>query len=125
MTDKITLLPCPFCGGRATFEEVKHGDVSNWTVGCEDADGECYGYQSLTSFARKAEAANAWNSRTTPTEDLMGEKERLTAVIANMDACSPLADKTCAEPGITLSQAVEREYPHLRRASLPQNGGAA
>lgn len=41
------------------------------------------------------------------------EIERLAAIIAVMDASSPRADRTCAEPGITLSQAVEREYPHL------------
>lgn len=46
------------------------------------------------------------------------EIERLTAIIAVMDASSPRADHTCAEPGITLSQAVEREYPHLARAVL-------
>lgn len=72
------LKPCPFCGGEATFEEVKHGDTSNWTVGCEDEDGECYGYQSLTSFARKAEARAAWNRRAAPAaDDLRAHLERM------------------------------------------------
>ena len=47
--------------------------------------------------------------------DQQAEIGRLTAIIAVMDASSPRADHTCAEPGITLSQAVEREYPHLAR----------
>lgn len=56
---------CPFCGGQATLEEVKMGDVSNWSVGCLEHDGKplCMGYQSLTQFARKAEAVEAWNRR--------------------------------------------------------------
>jgi hypothetical protein len=60
-----TLLPCPFCGGPATLEEIKLGDVSNWSVGCVEHDGEplCMGYQSLTQFARKCEAVAAWNRR--------------------------------------------------------------
>lgn len=64
MTEK--LLNCPFCGGEAELEEVKMGDVSNWTVGCrEDVDEMpmCMGYQSLTQFARKCEAITAWNTR--------------------------------------------------------------
>lgn len=58
------LLPCPYCGGEASFEN----DNGQWSVGCDDKDGEgieavCMGYQSLTVFPRKSEAAAAWNRR--------------------------------------------------------------
>jgi len=62
------LLPCPFCGGNATFEWIG-GDgknaTGNWSVGCDERGGklECYGYLSHTSFSRKVDAANAWNMR--------------------------------------------------------------
>lgn len=65
---EIALLPCPFCGGAASFEEIKRSpEVSNWTVGCDERNDDdeilCYGYQSLTTFATKKEAAAAWNKR--------------------------------------------------------------
>lgn len=64
MSDKArTLLPCPFCGGEASFEAVEQSLGGGWSVGCSDEDGHCYGYQSLQTFARKAEAAAAWNRR--------------------------------------------------------------
>ena len=68
------LLPCPFCGGAAQAEhfESKLGRW-RWSIGCNDHtskadDGgepaaECYGFQSMTSFATKAEAIAAWNRR--------------------------------------------------------------
>lgn len=71
------LLPCPFCGGAAQAEhfESKLGRW-RWSIGCNDHtskadDGgepaaECYGFQSMTSFATKAEAIAAWNRRATP-----------------------------------------------------------
>ena len=63
------LLPCPFCGGEASLEQAE-GSLGRmrWTVGCNERtdDGAilCYGYQSLTTFATKREAAEAWNRRT-------------------------------------------------------------
>ena len=73
------LLPCPFCGGVAQAEhfESKLGRW-RWSIGCNDHtskadDGgepaaECYGFQSMTSFATKAEAIAAWNRRATASE---------------------------------------------------------
>ena len=71
MTD---LLPCPFCGGEATLEEVPEKSMGGirWTVGCNETDEDeeggafavlCYGYQSLTTFATQHEAIAAWNRR--------------------------------------------------------------
>lgn len=63
MSDELKLDPCPFCGGDATIEEVPTASGANWSVGCNDEDGQCYGYQSLQTFARKCEAVAAWNRR--------------------------------------------------------------
>jgi hypothetical protein len=63
------LKPCPFCGGPAELEEV---DGGGWSVGCEEKELSvhyCMGYQSLTSFATKAEAIAAWNTRTATDPD--------------------------------------------------------
>lgn len=83
----LDLLPCPFCGGKADFEEVaaaptvKSGSGS-WSVGCHEDDddkyGMCFGYHSFTQFATKREAAQAWNRRAHAVEcaDLLGEALR-------------------------------------------------
>lgn len=70
---KLDLLPCPFCGNKATFEEVKDsGGTVWWTVGCmlkvseHDEDDGCAGYQLLKVFSRKSAAAAAWNKRAAP-----------------------------------------------------------
>jgi hypothetical protein len=59
------LLPCPFCGGAADFEEVKPmgGDFTYWSVGCQSSESDCIGYQMLAHYNRKSEAAEAWNKR--------------------------------------------------------------
>lgn len=41
------------------------------------------------------------------------EIRRLRGIIDKMDQHSPRADRTCAEPGITLSEAVMRAWPEL------------
>lgn len=50
--------------------------------------------------------------------ELRAEIEDLRAIIARMDEAFPLADETCEEPGITLSEAVRRE-----RAEAQQHWG--
>lgn len=62
------LLPCPFCGGRAGFESAPAGhsvDLQSgvWSVGCMNDKVDCHGYQMLATYARKSEAAKAWNTR--------------------------------------------------------------
>lgn len=47
-------------------------------------------------------------------EMLINEVERLRAIIARMDEVAPRADDTCDEPGITLSEAVRREFKSNR-----------
>lgn len=64
------LKPCPWCGGPADIEEIggRDGAGASFSVGCHDGDGSsvCFGYQSLTQFARKSEAIAAWNKRPSP-----------------------------------------------------------
>lgn len=62
------LLPCPFCGGPAAFEECPQGsstkvDSCTWSVGCANTEVDCIAFQMMASFDRKSEAAEAWNKR--------------------------------------------------------------
>jgi C4-type Zn-finger protein len=70
-TSDTELLPCPFCGGEAVYEEVEARVTSSgkimWSVGCnscgDDDEPTCFGYQSPIVFNRKCEAAKTWNTR--------------------------------------------------------------
>lgn len=64
----VGLLPCPFCGGAAEVEDARGS--GGWSVGCADYSGDCYGYQSLTTFPRKCEAIAAWNRRSSSAEPI-------------------------------------------------------
>jgi sarcosine oxidase delta subunit len=66
------LLPCPFCGGSADFEQITGSGSSfaTWSVGCQSSETDCIGYQMLAHYNRKCEAAEAWNKRhTSPTRE--------------------------------------------------------
>lgn len=58
---KGPLLACPFCGKDAVMEQEAGSNA--YSIGCDGAE-ECPGrYAELATFARKIEAANAWNTR--------------------------------------------------------------
>jgi hypothetical protein len=58
------LLPCPFCGGPADFENTTpESSIAFWSVGCQSVESDCIAYQLLATFNRKCEAAEAWNRR--------------------------------------------------------------
>lgn len=52
---------CPWCGTKATVEEVQKAMGIRKTVGC--ATQYCYGYQSFAAFDTRREAIIAWNRR--------------------------------------------------------------
>lgn len=92
MEEKLKLLPCPFCGGPADFESVEAGHSvaigsGTWSVGCQNVQEDCIGYMLMAKFARKVEAAEAWNKRPAPTiSNIPGEW-----------TCGHIAGSVCAE----------------------------
>lgn len=73
------LLNCPFCGGPAGFEKMPHNATGfqTWSVGCQNEQEDCIAYQMLAHYARKAEAAEAWNKRAQPGVGVTPELVRL------------------------------------------------
>jgi hypothetical protein len=70
----MNLLSCPFCGAEAAMEEYPALPLKDskgqtiervqFSVGCNSTTEEsCMGYQSLTMFNTREEAAAAWNKR--------------------------------------------------------------
>lgn len=88
-TRALEPLPCPFCGGGATFEHLENG---SWSIGCADLDGECMGYQSLQTFARKADAIAAWNRRASLTQPDAALVERAVMVCPQCEGEGSYAD---------------------------------
>lgn len=43
------LLPCPFCGGKATLNDTRHDERSGYNVTCKVACGTCGGAVSVTT----------------------------------------------------------------------------
>lgn len=92
VSSKDQLLPCPFCGGEAEYEEVRGGfrDEIRWTVGCkllataDDEDDSCCGYQSIKTHTRKQEALTYWNRRYPAAEP---ETQRLRGILRNIGEC--------------------------------------
>lgn len=59
-----TILPCPFCGNKASIEEVVGACGMRFSVGCDNTESaDCMGYQSFTTFDTRGEAVKAWNRR--------------------------------------------------------------
>ena len=53
MSDGIKLLPCPFCNGKARFEEEDYSVI----IECVDC------YFGIEYFSTKEEAITSWNKR--------------------------------------------------------------
>ena len=113
------LRTCPFCGGGATFEHLENG---RWSIGCED--DECIGFVSTTTFARRAEAIAAWNTRSPqPTEGVReGMVERIKRIIRCIAADADrgtgevfdLVDQLAA-----LSPSIERDAGYVMVPRVP------
>lgn len=68
MSDQLTLLPCPFCGGRAMISGGDGCDGSGYCVRCTSCDAEVgafwyAGYDCGLSDTAEVAAAE-WNRRT-------------------------------------------------------------
>lgn len=58
------LKPCPFCGSEAAFEHDSTGTLATWRAYCRDPEDECpMGLTNTRGYARRVEAATAWNTR--------------------------------------------------------------
>lgn len=64
------LLPCPFCGSEPL---LSHLDSDQWGIDCTSED--CLASTTWGSFARKCEAAAAWNRRSSEAPDAVGAAE--------------------------------------------------
>jgi hypothetical protein len=95
-------------------ESVWSDDSDSYYVAVADGRGLLDTYISISD----ADAAFIAAARTA-VPALLAEVERLQAVIAYIDARAPLADATCAEPGITLSEAARRALAQMQPHTTP------
>ena len=61
---KITLKPCPYCGGEAVMSKRERFDIPNWVefyIGCDRHS--CKVMPHVKSFGGYKEAVQAWNRR--------------------------------------------------------------
>lgn len=70
MTDKVTLLPCPFCGGAAKLTDHEDCDVGGRWVVCTPCGAARWGDQP-------DEAITAWNARTNTNTELVEALRRI------------------------------------------------
>lgn len=119
-TPTPALLPCPFCGGPAEFEEVARdsGREAAWSVGCrmKDGESECIGQQSLLTFSRKIEAIAAWNTRhpspALPTPALAGLADELRRLL---DGVTPRPWRKHKADGYIAGSASDYAQLHVPR----------
>lgn len=75
LIEKTALLPCPFCGGKAEYNEGRRGDDSVWIyIACADCE-------AMAPYP--TESSEAWNTRADlrPSEILDNElREKIIAV---------------------------------------------
>ena len=85
MTLDPPLLPCPFCGGKAKFEETPavmspHPKAAIWGVCCDNAEVDCIGYLMRATYTLKKEAAKAWNTRVQPRKTVNKRRAALLSI---------------------------------------------
>lgn len=64
----VNLKPCPFCGGKADFDERQCNDEFAYCVECVTPDCDCF--VRTVWCATKEEAAEMWNRRTGVKDDV-------------------------------------------------------
>lgn len=57
------LKACPFCGGAAEYDDFNGATGPQHFVSCEERTCPGYHHEPYTTYARKADAARAWNKR--------------------------------------------------------------
>lgn len=88
MTDELTLLPCPFCGGNGKLIESHRYDASvdstppHWKVSCECVG--CNGAAINIWRQSEEEALKAWNARI-ESEDINRMRNLLEDVVNALD----------------------------------------
>lgn len=106
------LMPCPFCGGEATFSEGKTGDGKPWHyVECSDCGsmGPSVSYADH-NIAVKSALADAWNRRALPARGV-GVKPEAAETLAKEMQAIVAADRW---KGRDLSAAPPEKWSHLR-----------
>ena len=117
MIDAPELKPCPFCGGdKMHMTEDARGCGF---IGCDI----CFARGPTEDlFWDSRMAHKAWNTRVYLHDAIRKERDELRAIIKRMDSVCPVADSTCDEPGITLSEATRRELFGNQRDDQPTEG---
>ena len=68
--NETTLLPCPFCGGKAEIVTSDLYGIEKYAVGCSSCPVIIAEYGEYKFYATEAEAIAAWNTRAERTCDI-------------------------------------------------------
>lgn len=109
------LLPCPFCGGPASIENVKGKAVDELrrSAGCDNE--ECHGYMSMQTYPRIADAVKAWNTR----HPEPAQAQVTDADLYELLACVRAVAEERAGGHWRWAQAIIDQWPTTLSASLP------
>lgn len=108
---KYDLAVCPWCGGPADFECLENGRFS---VGCNDNNGECLGFQLMTTFATKREARDAWNTRSLIPGGELEAREALKRVISAWESLPGAREYSVARAQSWISGSMKPAIDHAR-----------
>lgn len=121
------LLPCPFCGSPASFEHDATGSAGAWRVYCRDTtgqtadDGCAIALTNSDDYARRCDAAAAWNKRVHPPAQ-EAQRERMWCL-----SCGTVSrDGSCdckftpdAEPNwVNYADQLQRDFTELYQEHL-------
>lgn len=93
-----TLLPCPFCGGRAKITTVRRGNYRREGDNHQGLCNRCKARGPLIQDSEQA-AADAWNAQSLVAAEQMRTALRFYADVANWRAPLPGMDSPVAQDG--------------------------